>query len=494
VYTQCVKCETVFRLSAQVLRAAGGQVRCGRCGEVFNALARLAEDPSSFPAGESPLEMETRANEILESAVPPLQPGRSAASESETIELEDFDSNDIDFARLQVVDMFVDDPPPPKSASSSAEANVPPAGSAAPAASPPAGSPPAASPPAASPPAAPPPAAPRIAAPARTPASNPKSAQAPAPAPRNPPAAGGSITPIPSQPAPPAAPGSSASATPAQSADDLLDDGSMEFTLPPGELDRVFVERSIQPHQLFGAAGTSSATEGGHADAEMNDLGPGGGAGEPHSLPLLGPGFEVSEDVRQDMLSGISEPALAEISDGSQPRPPAFSLWLGAALLLALLLCAQLLYGNREWLAAHAPWRGPLHGLYTALGVAVTAPANLSAYQLRQWGVTGDSSASGTLRVRASILNTAAHLQPYPLLRVTLANRFGAKIGARDFDPAEYLGRPLVRMLAPGERADATLDIVDPGKDAEGFEIDVCIRGIDQKITCAGDVAAQAKQ
>jgi hypothetical protein len=55
------------------------------------------------------------------------------------------------------------------------------------------------------------------------------------------------------------------------------------------------------------------------------------------------------------------------------------------------------------------------------------------------------------------------------------------------------MGKPIVRMLAPGERADATLDIVDPGKDAEGFEIDVCVRGADQKISCAGDVAAQAK-
>ncbi len=68
MFTQCSKCETVFKLSAEVLRAAGGQVRCGRCGEVFNALARLAEDASAFPAGESPLEMETRADEILHSA------------------------------------------------------------------------------------------------------------------------------------------------------------------------------------------------------------------------------------------------------------------------------------------------------------------------------------------------------------------------------------------------------------------------------------------
>jgi hypothetical protein len=170
-------------------------------------------------------------------------------------------------------------------------------------------------------------------------------------------------------------------------------------------------------------------------------------------------------------------------------RPLPFALWLGAALVLAVLLGAQMIRENRGWLASHAP--GPLHGLYVALGVASPAAATLSSYQLRQWGVTGDPNASGTLRVRASILNASPQLQPYPLLRVALANRFGTRIGTRDFEPSEYMGKPIARMLAPGERVDATLDIVDPGKDAEGFEIDVCLRNIEQKISCAGDAAAQ---
>ena len=46
-------------------------------------------------------------------------------------------------------------------------------------------------------------------------------------------------------------------------------------------------------------------------------------------------------------------------------------------------------------------------------------------------------------------------------------------------------------MLAPGERVDATLDILDPGKDAEGFEIDVCLRSVEQKISVP-DAAAPA--
>lgn len=267
----------------------------------------------------------------------------------------------------------------------------------------------------------------------------------------------------------------------------------MEFTLPPGELDRVFVERSAQSRQSSSTAASLPAAADDRPTTGANEAAViGEPAAVPEPLSSLATGLEVPEDVRREMLSGIAQATLVEIP-GAPRRSIPFNVWLGASILLSVLLCLQLIHGNREWIGTHAPLRGPLHGLYAALGVAVAAPANLSAYQLRQWGVTGDPNANGTLRVRASILNTAAQLQPYPLLRVTLANRFGTKIGARDFEPAEYMGKPIVRMLAPGERADATLDIVDPGKDAEGFEIDVCVRGADQKLSCAGDVATQVK-
>src|SRR5450432_1668127 len=84
VFTQCSKCETVFKLSAEVLRAAGGQVRCGRCGEIFNALAHLAEDPSAFSVGETEIELEFRADSILESPAP-MTPPRPAQASAEDI-------------------------------------------------------------------------------------------------------------------------------------------------------------------------------------------------------------------------------------------------------------------------------------------------------------------------------------------------------------------------------------------------------------------------
>jgi predicted Zn finger-like uncharacterized protein len=423
VYTQCSKCETVFRLSAEVLRAAGGQVRCGKCGEVFNALAHLAEDASAFTTGESSFELETRADRILASPAPPVPRGAPARSE-------DPDPSGIEIARLQILDWNESD---------AADA----------------------------------------------------------------------------EPAPAEDPNAVA-----------LGDTSMEFTLPPGDLDRIFVETKkggVRPRvprtpvpepaeseeaeeiEVFNAAAPDIAS----AAAEPSQAVP----PEPAEIPVATPGgFEVSEDVRREMLRGLESSVDVEELEGWQPpdrpgRPSAspFDLsppksersipWLAAAIGAGVLLLAQVVHQNRAWLAAHAPLGGSLRALYSTMGAPVAPPANLSAYQLRQWGVTGEPAGDGTLRVRASILNTAPQLEPYPLLRVTLANRFGGSIGTRDFEPSEYLGRPTAKLLAPGERVDATLDILDPGKSAEGFEIDVCLRGADRRVSCANDKApAQAKR
>ena len=450
MYTQCSKCETVFKLSAEVLRAASGQVRCGKCGEVFNALARLAEDSNAFATGESPLDLETRADRILES-VTVLKVAHTVAKD-----YEEYAPPGVEIAHLEVLDWNEEEDSPDHQETDP---------------------------------------------------------------------------------------------SPAESPDELAD-RSMEFTLPPGELDRIFVEskrrapatepqpesqsesadilidldpqpEAERPSSTFPSRPTAQARMPAPARPTTTPQAP-PPPQEPRSAPELLPhpesvaavspagrervsGFEVPDDVRRDMLEGFEQhiaPANAiHTSRRRSTQRRSFIVWLCAGIASALLLVTQIAHQNRTWMVAHAhgPFGAGIRALYGALGTPLPLPANLSAYQLRQWGVTGDPDAHGTLRVRASILNTAAQLQPYPLLRVNLADRFGKSIGRRDFEAAEYLGTatarlPTARLLAPGERVDATLEILDPGKNAEGFDIDVCLRGADQRIACQSDAAPQPKQ
>ncbi len=46
MYTRCPQCQTTFRLTAAQLKVRGGQVRCGRCQNVFQAEQYLVERPS----------------------------------------------------------------------------------------------------------------------------------------------------------------------------------------------------------------------------------------------------------------------------------------------------------------------------------------------------------------------------------------------------------------------------------------------------------------
>ncbi len=54
MYTQCPNCGAAFRVTADVLRVAGGKVRCGSCGVAFNALNHLSEHRPEPAASAEP--------------------------------------------------------------------------------------------------------------------------------------------------------------------------------------------------------------------------------------------------------------------------------------------------------------------------------------------------------------------------------------------------------------------------------------------------------
>jgi hypothetical protein len=189
-----------------------------------------------------------------------------------------------------------------------------------------------------------------------------------------------------------------------------------------------------------------------------------------------------------------ADTVVAELAGEGAARPVAAPRWMWAAtVVFGLALVAQLVHLYREELVAQPALREPLTRVYAALGRPLEPRWELGRYELRQQGVVAEPVAAGTLTVRASIRNGAGRAQPAPLLRVTLQDRFGNRIATRDLTPREYGGAAAIApapMLAPGQRIDAEVSLLDPGGEAVGFELDVCLRRTDGMVSCANDAPA----
>lgn len=171
------------------------------------------------------------------------------------------------------------------------------------------------------------------------------------------------------------------------------------------------------------------------------------------------------------------------------PREPAHVGWVVSTGALSVLLALQVLNHHRNDLATSTYLNGPLTALYGAFGVKLVPRWDLNAYDVRQLGASADSARSGEITVRASVKNAAHRPQPLPLLRVTLQDRFGNRIAARDVPPEVYLPGAAGRTvyLSAGQRVDAEMAFVDPGANAVGFEIDACLPAPGGGTACASD-------
>ncbi|MFT3752565.1 MAG: DUF3426 domain-containing protein [Paludibacter sp.] len=181
----------------------------------------------------------------------------------------------------------------------------------------------------------------------------------------------------------------------------------------------------------------------------------------------------------------------ADVDEAFMPRRESRRQWpwIAAGSVLSLLLIGQTLHHYRQALARHPSFGPHLSQLYQAIGQPLTPQWQLAAYSIKQWGIVSDPQESGTLRVRASVTNGAAFAQPYPLLRLSLEDRFGSQVGQRDFKPEEYLDTPALatRLLNAGAAANIDLAILDPGQEAVGFQFDTCLT-LPQGLQCSHDL------
>src|SRR5688572_25082108 len=173
-----------------------------------------------------------------------------------------------------------------------------------------------------------------------------------------------------------------------------------------------------------------------------------------------------------------------------EPRPQSRWWAVGSALAL-LVLSAQTIHHFRSDIAAH-PTFGPwLAATYDVFGAELIPHWNVHQYEIIDSVTTAEPNARGigSLKITARIQNRGPARQPYPTVALRLKDRYDAAVASRMFTPSEYLRSdiPSGRLMSPGETTRAEIEVVDPGPDAYGFELDVCIEVEASLVTCGTD-------
>ncbi len=158
------------------------------------------------------------------------------------------------------------------------------------------------------------------------------------------------------------------------------------------------------------------------------------------------------------------------VQPSAAPAPTRRWEWL-VLVLLGIALIAQVLAAEHARLAADARWRPALQGACEVLGCALPAWREPAAFSMLSRDVIAVPDRAGVLRVQASIRNDARWPQAWPVLALSLSDANGRVLGARRFQPRDYLDRDDdPPPLGPGQAAQVAFDLVEPAPGVVAFD------------------------
>ena len=192
---------------------------------------------------------------------------------------------------------------------------------------------------------------------------------------------------------------------------------------------------------------------------------------------------QLDDPIQQADTYSISRDKLR---GGRRSYDPPSHRMLAAIVGLSLLLIAQLMHNSRQSLATNGLFNQIIAPIYRLLGNPVTPEWDIRGWQFEatNGSVDGDETA---LTIVSRIANRSAQPLPYPLVHLSLTNRYEDIMGSRVLEPGEYLPRELdpSRPVPPGDAFTAVLEVDDPSPDATGFKLNVCYRVQPGTVRCA---------
>ena len=171
---------------------------------------------------------------------------------------------------------------------------------------------------------------------------------------------------------------------------------------------------------------------------------------------------------------------------GRRATDPASYGVIAGTILLALLLVGQITHAYRETLSTYGFFNQTIGPVYRLLGNPVTPEWNIKDWRFE--ATNGNiAEDEGVLTIFSSISNNSMLPLPYPLVHVSLTDRWEEIIGSRVLMPNEYLAGDLdpSKPVIPGENFNAVITIDEPSADATGFRLNVCYRVSPGRVRCA---------
>jgi len=178
---------------------------------------------------------------------------------------------------------------------------------------------------------------------------------------------------------------------------------------------------------------------------------------------------------------------LAKDDEPAAKAPINFGMVAGI-VALALLLGLQALHQYREALATYPAFSNSVGSIYRMVGRPVTPDWDISGWRFEATkGSTDDDDEILTIYSRVG--NKSDEPLPYPLISVSLTDRFEDIIGSKVLEPGDYLAENLDtrRPVVPGNTFSAVISIEAPDAEATGFKLNVCYRQPAGQLKCAID-------
>ena len=147
---------------------------------------------------------------------------------------------------------------------------------------------------------------------------------------------------------------------------------------------------------------------------------------------------------------------------------------IAASIALAVVLLAQVAWVERYHLVRVHQLRPLVEFFCQPLDCELPLRHDISRIEMVEREVRDHPHVSGGLLINAAFINRADYAQAYPVFEVSFSDVSGTPVAVRRFPPAEYLlgQQNIDDGMAPGERAQLMLEVLDPGDRAVSFQFD----------------------